>query len=159
MRRSERYFLELLGAFRVTLAVFIAVVAGAYVQRAVVVTWLASMDAFQDVRDTPRLPARFWLVIAVRLAIFAAAAPLAAEGWIFVCRLRNAPLQARLWPAFCLATTLALAGAFGLTWHFADALRHSLVYLSDARAPSARPAHWNASGGVDVNDRGAGLRG
>jgi hypothetical protein len=120
----------------VTLAVFVAVVAGAYVQRQVVVAWLASMDPLQHVPDAASLPARFWLSIAVRLAIFAAAAPLAAEGWIFVCRLRNAPVQARLWPAFCLATTLTLAGALALTWHFSDALRHSLVYLSDARVSS-----------------------
>ena len=136
MRPSARQLLGLLRAFRVTLVVFAAVVIGVYVQRDVVASWLARMDAFQTSVDAANLPVRFWLVIALRLGVFVAVVPLAAEGWILTCRLRSAPAQARLWPAFGLATMLALAGALALTWHFADTPRRSLIYVLDARAPS-----------------------
>jgi hypothetical protein len=148
MRLGGWIFVELLHAFRVTLVVFVAVVAVAYVHRDLVAASLASMDAFQNSTGAGSLPARFWLIIALRLGFFAAAVPLSAEGWLLVCRLRSAPTQMRLWPAFCVATMLALAGALALTSHFAGELRRSLVYFSDARAPNARPAHWNAAGGV-----------
>jgi hypothetical protein len=131
-----------------TLVVFVTVVIGVYVQRNAVGSWLASMDAVPYPSDAASLPAWFWLRLALRLGAFVAIAPLAAEGWILTCRLRRAPAQARLWPAFGLATMLALAGALALTRHFAGELRRSLIYVLDARAPSTLVAHWNATGGV-----------
>jgi len=76
-----------------------------------------------------------------------AAVPLAAESWILLCR-RRGPARARLWPLFGLATMLALAGALALTWHFADALRRSIIYVIDAPARSTPVTYWSASGGV-----------
>src|SRR3954468_16544257 len=102
MRPNGRLLFELLRAFRLTLVVFVAVAAAVYVQRDVVEAGLASMDPFQDASGAAQLPARFWLVIALRLAVFASVVPLAAEGWLWVFRLRSAPAQMRLWPAFCV---------------------------------------------------------
>jgi hypothetical protein len=130
LRPNGRNLVELLRSFRVTLVVFVAVVIVAYTQRDAIATWLASMDAHQDASHAASLPAAFKLVIALRLGIFVALVPLAAEAWIVVCRLRNAAVQVRLWPAFCIATLLACAGSLALTWHCADALRQSLVYLT-----------------------------
>lgn len=141
MRPDGRNILELLRALRVTLIVFVTVVVSVCTQREVVARWLASMDGFQTTDDAANLPLRFWLVIALRLGVFAAAVPLAAEGWVLVCRLRRAPAKMWLWPAFCAATIVALAGAFALTRQLAGELRRAIVYFSDARAPISRPDH------------------
>jgi hypothetical protein len=117
---------DLARSFRVTFVVFAGVGLAAWATRNALAAYLMEVLEPGELRRAAVIPASTGLVFALRLSLFVAAVPLAAEGWLFGCRRAGAVTGARLWPAFCIATTVVLAGAAGLALHL---VRQSMAFL------------------------------